>query len=182
MPVKAARIPPRGDAKPAVSNKPVRRPPGEDVTLAEKRLAALEYRREGFSYRDIALMMNTSLSTAFQWVQGELNALRQLTHEQAEDVRDMELQRLDMMLRSMSGGILAGDPMVISTALRIGERRSKLLGLDAAQKIDAKGAFMSLTPEGVAAMTDDDLQKTIQNLFTLAGGQRALKADPDAEE
>ena len=178
----AVSIPRRSDkgiGKPQIH---IIRPAGQDVELSEKRKAALEYRRDGFSYRDIALMMDSTVSTVYAWVQGELQALRSLTREAAEDVRDMELQRCDLLLNSLMPGIRLGDPQSISTALKIGERRSRLLGLDAAQKIDAKGAFMNLTPEQVAAMSDEEIQRTITNLVTMAGAAKAALGDGGGDD
>lgn len=170
----AASIPRRSDKDNGKPAKHIVRRAGEDVELAEKRALAMEYRREGWSYRDIAMLMESTISTVYAWVQGELIALRSLTKEAAEDVRDMELQRCDMLLNNLMPGIKAGDAQSIVAALRVGERRSKLLGLDAATKIDAKGAFMNLTPEQVAGMSDTEIQKVITNLVTMAGTAKML--------
>lgn len=177
----AVSIPRRSDKGIGKPQEHIIRRAGEDVELAEKRKCALEYRRDGYSYRDIASIMDTTVSTAYAWVQGELQALRSLTREAAEDVRDMELHRCDLLLNSLMPGIKTGDPQSIATALKIGERRSRLLGLDAAQKIDAKGAFMNLTPEQVAAMSDAEIQRTITNLVTMAGAAKAMLTAGDDE-
>jgi hypothetical protein len=145
------------------------RPAGEEVELAEKRAIAMEYRRNGHSYREIAMLMDTTVSTAYYWVQAELRALRELTVEEAEDVRDMELMRLDQMLSNLQAGITAGDPMSISTALRVGERRSKLLGLDAPTKVDQRN--LNLTPEDAAKMSDDELRAVANRLAEQANGR-----------
>lgn len=178
----APKAPRRADSK-GVAQLVPKRPPSQEVAITEKRAQALEYRRDGYSYRDIALIMNSTVSTVYYWIQAELHALRDLTVEQAEDVRDMELQRLDMMLNNLMPGIKQGDPSCVAVAIRVGERRSKLLGLDAAQKIDARGAFMNLTTEEVSKMSDADINAAIQNLIMTAGASRlALPETPDGTE
>jgi hypothetical protein len=54
----------------------------------------------------------------------------------AKEVRAMELDRLDHYLAKLDPGVEGGDPVSINTALRVGERRSKLLGLDAPTQTD----------------------------------------------
>jgi hypothetical protein len=51
--------------------------------------------------------------------------------EAAEDVRELETQRLDAMLFALRTKIKQGDVRAIDTAIRIADRRAKLLGLDA---------------------------------------------------
>ena len=69
----------------------------------------------------------SSPSGAYEAVKAGLN---KTLREPADDLRQLELTRLDAMLESISESVLAGDLDAISTALRISERRSRLLGLD----------------------------------------------------
>ena len=53
-------------------------------------------------------------------------------------LRELEVQRLDAMLGAVWDNVLQGDAGAVSTALKISERRSRLLGLDAPHTIEAR--------------------------------------------
>jgi hypothetical protein len=60
-------------------------------------------------------------------------ALDRLTSEPAEQVRALEAARLDDMFRVQYAKILEGDTNAIPPALKIMERRAKMLGIDIEQ-------------------------------------------------
>jgi hypothetical protein len=60
-------------------------------------------------------------------------------------VRELELTRLDAMLLPLWRRVQAGEEKAIDRALRIMERRARLLGLDAPTRGELSG------PEGQAA-------------------------------
>ena len=102
--------------------------------------AALDLRAQGFSYSDIADRLGIGRSTAHRYVTQELAYLAQECREEAVHVRDLELQRLDDLYLIAYRAIIDGyDLPAIDRCLRIMERRAKLLGLDAAQKVDVQG-------------------------------------------
>jgi hypothetical protein len=65
-----------------------------------------------------------------------MSALAKARREPAEQMREMVTQRLDRMLQSVWPRVLQGELDAIHAALRIEERRARLLGLDKAQKVD----------------------------------------------
>jgi hypothetical protein len=124
------------------------------LATREKDLRALDYRRRGLSYPQIAAEMKCSLSGAHQSVP---RALADSAREASEEVRQIEAARLDDYMRALNRVLLAkhyvvstatgkvalhpetqqpllDDDPVIRTVLalvRVSERRAKLLGLDA---------------------------------------------------
>lgn len=134
---------PRAPKPPSRQQKPpnallAQRPlhPGETETIAARRVKALELRKSGASYRLIGQALGVDVATAWDDVQAELTALRMLTVKVAEDVRTLELERLDRWLAKLEAhGIAAGDPQAINTAIRLSESRRKLLGVDAPLKV-----------------------------------------------
>lgn len=118
-----------------------RRPPhtAEDTRIIERRADALAMRRNGATYRQIAKALGISVEVAFADVQAELNALRTLTAEDAEAVRELELRRLDDYVYALSRRTAQGDPQAIATMLRVQERRAKYLGLDAPDRQELLG-------------------------------------------
>ena len=131
------------------------------LATREKDIRALDLRRRGLSYPQIAAEMGCSLSGAHQSVQ---RALADSAREASEEVRQIEAQRLDDYMRALNRVLLAkhyvvsaatgkvavhpetGQPLldddpVIRTVLalvRVSERRARLLGLDAPVKHEVR--------------------------------------------
>lgn len=148
---------------------------------AERDARACELRSRGMSYRAIARELDyASMGGAYKAVQ---RALADIVREPAEDVRTLELERLDEMHRAVlavlerehvtvsQGKVVRrrvgdqldddGQPVLdadgkpvgvyedvlddapvlqaVDRLLKIQERRARLLGLDAAQKLDVSG-------------------------------------------
>lgn len=143
-----------------------------------RRREALELRRKGKSYTKIALIMDITVTEAARMVNEELLDLRQHTDEDVETVMQMELIRLDHWLECLQTGIDAGDPQAIVSALRIQERRSRLMGLDAPAKSASLSITAQLSPEKVAQMTNEELQSAIKKLFLQSDKARLTPAEP----
>jgi hypothetical protein len=135
-PIPRTSIPRRPDRRRARGNgtdaqrRPRRGRPGQVETIAERRTLALELRKAGGSYREIARQLAVDVHTAHADVTAELAALRERTVEQAAELQDLELQRFDEMTAGLWPQIRAGSPPAMSAAIRVSERRSRLLGLD----------------------------------------------------
>ncbi len=142
MPRKSARTPPKKAPKPPSVRKSEsnaikgKRPPhpGEDEQIAERRVKAFSLRKAGASYRQIAQQLSVSLNTAWADVNAELLELREQTKADATEVRDMELQRCDEMILGLWPAVRRGDAKSVMAAVRVSERRAKLLGIDAQSK------------------------------------------------
>ena len=91
---------------------------------------ALRLRKAGGSYREIAGQLAVDVATAYADVRAELAALREQTVEEAKELRDLELQRFDEMTAGLWPQIRAGSPPAVTAAIRVSERRARLLGLD----------------------------------------------------
>ncbi len=87
-------------------------------------------RKKGYTYERIAFELGCNHGTAWRYVQQALKRLMAEINESAAEVRRLELERLDTYLEKLAPGIENGDVKAITTALRVGERRSRLLGLD----------------------------------------------------
>lgn len=90
-----------------------------------------------------------------------MGALRARMQEPAEDVRRMEIERLDRMLNAMWEKIDEGDEKAITAGLKVMERRARLLGLDAPMKVDLmqlareEARRAGIDPEALAAEVAD---------------------------
>lgn len=102
------------------------------IASRENQVKALELRKGGASYSMIASALGVTLSTAFRYVMKSIRELEEEAREQASELRRMELERLDSIQFELWPH--REDPQVASALLRLMDRRSKLLGLDAPTK------------------------------------------------
>jgi hypothetical protein len=129
-------VPRRPDCRRARGNATdAQRPPrrgrrGQVEAIAERRVRALELRKAGGSYRQIAKALAIDTHTAWADVAAELADIRDQTVEQAHELRALELERLDGMTSGLWPRIQEGSAAAVSAGVRVSERRSRLLGLD----------------------------------------------------
>ena len=97
-------------------------------------MQAFELWKAGASYRTIGAKLGISEAQAHRDVQAGMAALRELELHEAADYRAMELERLDDALLAIYPHVKRGNHAAIDRMLRISERRSKLMGLDAPTK------------------------------------------------
>ncbi len=111
--------------------------------IAEKRRQALSMREMGYSYEEIAQALGwTSRATAYAFVKRALKATYQ---EPADEVRKLELKRLDRLTRAIwqkatgkvnsDGTVEPPDLFALDRLLKLMNRRAALLGLDAPVKV-----------------------------------------------
>jgi hypothetical protein len=116
------------------------------VAAQTRRALAVELRARGHTYRRVAelvlkqwgaerLPKDYGERQAWGDVDTELARLRKVTSEQVAVIRQLELSRLDELFHAMFTRAVTGDKPAVDRVLRIMDRRSKLLGLDAPTKI-----------------------------------------------
>lgn len=96
---------------------------------ASRRQEAFALRRSGESYENIARHLGVTPATVSVWVR---EAIANVPQDEAEDLRKMELARLDAVLTPQMRLALAGDGFAVDRVLKIMERRARYLNLDAA--------------------------------------------------
>lgn len=100
---------------------------GRRAASAEKKVAALRLRAAGASRDDIAAELGVHPVTAWRYIR---DAIVELPREPAEEVRTLELERLDAMQAALWPMALRGEVQAIDRVLKIMERRARYLGLD----------------------------------------------------
>jgi len=100
--------------------------------IVEWRLQAFSLRLKGLDYREISERLGITPAAAQRLVKEQITAL-QPTREQIDEIRTIELGRLDVMTERLMQRIESDprDDSAYSLMLKTSERRAKLAGLDA---------------------------------------------------
>jgi len=123
----------------------------------DKERRVIELRRAGATYDDIAQ------AVGYADASGARNAYiramkRTLVEAGTEEIRELELDRLDRMQRAIWAKAMKGDVQAIHTALKILDRRARYLGLDAPMK-------QEITIENAdGAMIDREVARLVEML------------------
>ena len=104
-----------------------------EVDANDNQRKALELRKAGVSYQQIADAIGyKDASGAWRAVKA---GLKKTLQEPADDLRKLELERLDSAAAAIYPSVKQGQYGAIDRWIKIMERRAKLLGLDAPTKI-----------------------------------------------
>lgn len=148
-------------------------PAGAPENREARRIEALKLRQVGHTYRVIAERLHISVSYAHDLVDEALKDLADQSRHEAEKLRVLEMSRLDEYMLILGPRILEGDMNAIDRAIKIGAERRKLLGIDV--PVQTTATQLNLTPEEVAALTDDELNDLIHRATAAGTGAKAKK-------
>jgi hypothetical protein len=143
------------------------------AATAEEANRALELRKHGRTYRGIAQALACSVAYAHKLVDGAIAAI---PAENAEQVRKLELARLDRMLAGLWKGATTGDPRAVTAVVMLQNRRAKYLGLDAPEKMELTGKDGG--PIQTAQLQQEARKMTDAELEAVTGG--AIDLPPDS--
>jgi len=139
--------------------------------MNKKEARVVELRLMGRTYEEIAKECGyRSASGAWQACQ---RARVEIIIEPLEELRHLELMRLDDALLSISDRAFSGDLPAINMMLKIMDRRAKLLGLDKAAKASTNGWAEYTTEE-----LDVEIEK-VEEIFN--GFERDFLAKKEKE-
>lgn len=145
-----------------------------DPELVDREIKVLELRRAGLTWAAIA--EQTGYADATGAYAAYKRAIKRVMDEPADDVRKQELDRLDRLQVAVWNRALKGDDKAINTVLRLMERRARLLGLDAAQRIQAE----VVTYDGNRDI-DGEIER-IQQIIRSVGNGQPLALESGASE
>lgn len=115
------------------------------LAAVDRQAQALDLRRAGASLRDIGRALGVDHTTAKKYLDKAMADLQAAQNEKAEATRAVELDRLERLHMALwpiaTGKDTEPDTRnkTIDRLIRISERRSKLLGLDAPVKQELTG-------------------------------------------
>lgn len=112
---------------------------GRHLKTAERRRVAVLRRIGGDTYEQIGELLGVSRQAAYKLVKGALEELKTDTALNAEELRTLELERLEFMRRAIWAGVVKGDVQAVDRALKISKRLSELTGIDAPLKSEIAG-------------------------------------------
>jgi len=104
------------------------------IQSLERQRQALELRRQGLRYEQIASKLGIDVSNAWRLVMRAYQRSLKQNDAEAEFNRKLDLERLDAALAAIWPQVNAGKGWAIDRLLGILERRARLLGLDSPQK------------------------------------------------
>lgn len=106
----------------------------DKAVILQRQIQALELRKAGHTYRDIAKKLGIAFQTAYKDVHGELARLAQMRDNSAGEVLQLELERIDKAVKGLMPFVESGSASHAMALLRCIEQRSKLLGLYAPER------------------------------------------------
>jgi len=129
---------------------------GRRLQAREREAQAVELRKNGLSYAAIGAELGISDEGARKACKRALERMLSELQESAEELREIELGRLDHMQTALWQKALDGDCQTIDRVLRIMQRRAKLAGLDAPERVEQT--------INEAGYTDDQIQEAARIL------------------
>jgi hypothetical protein len=151
------------------------------IDKRERAIQALELRKAGVGYELIAQRLNYSnRSAAYRAVSRLLGSMEK---EATQDMREVELRRLDDLFLSIYKKARDGDLAAVDRCLRIMERRAKIAGIDAPEKTqtDVRQVIKVVYEDVQYAEDFDDEENVRQNAGLISTGVSGL-SDDDSEE
>lgn len=128
----------------------------------EKQLAALGYRKIGYTLAQIADALGYAGPQGAQ--AAVTTALMRVVRGPAEHVLTLELERLDPLFVKPYQGALTGDLMARSACLNLMARKAKLLGLDAPVRSEHLRPGGNAISAVVHHMTEADMDAAAKRL------------------
>lgn len=133
------------------------------AVIAERRRKAYELRMQGASYYQIADKLGVSHDTIRKDIKAFMDYI---PRENAIELRDMELDKLNQMELALQKKLRTGSPQAVNAAIRIMQHRATLMGLDRIENNDgldgakvAMDAIVEALLKGpVAQPVEDDHQ------------------------
>ena len=133
------------------------------IARRQKQIEAAHLRATGLSWREVAGRVGYSSAETARV--GAMHAIERATQEASDELVDMEIHKLDALHRAVWPKALDGDPKAVESVLRIMQRRSKFLGLDAAEsRVAAAVEQAAGTLEAQTALVAVALDRVLRQL------------------
>lgn len=154
----------------------------------EREIKAMELRKSGATYAAIGEALGISEQGAYKAVIRALDKLNAKVIEGAEQLRRLELERLDRLFLAVYPKAIGGSYEAIDRALKIMARRARLLGLDAVERAEVtwREEVISLLRSGSISVEQviEELGRDLATELFISAGvpldeSRAVEAESD---
>lgn len=162
---------------------------GPESKASKKKFTALEREREGMrlrmsglTYAEIGKRLEITEQGAYKAIMRALGKLREKVLEDADQLRALELQRLDVLFNKMYEQAERGNQGAVDRCIRIQERRAKLLGLDMQSDAwgdDSTKEFYKLPADSISPNfmpVYRDIWAAKHREYVLSGGRGSTKS------
>jgi hypothetical protein len=119
------------------------------IRALERRERAMALRVAGKSYADIGAALGVSAQRAYQYVTEELGKAAKRRAESAEAMVRLESDRIDQLWAALWPQCQKGVPRAVEVAVRLLDRRARMLGLDQPAQLQSQVALMNLSPDAL---------------------------------
>jgi hypothetical protein len=122
---------------------------------------AVTLRVKGMSFEEIADHIGIAPGAAAKAYKRGLSRVRKETRLTAPSAIQEDLMRLELMIAQNLAGAIGGDPKAVAAVIQIMDRKAKLLGLDAAVKMQMEQPAAA-KPVNLKALSPDELDMFIE--------------------
>ena len=130
--------------------------PPESIARLERNERAIELRRKGLTYAEIAKELGISRIRAHQIITAEMLKRRERFQDKADSLIQMQLDRLEMLWNKLQQRIDRGEARAVEVGISILRRQAELMGLDQPTKIHNTHELIELS--------DSELQEEAERL------------------
>lgn len=141
------------------------------VAALERRLRALDLRKAGLTYQQIAKTMNLTRREANSLVTQALRELWDKSVDVTDELRQLELARYETITLKLWPRVLEGQIPAIETFLRVSKARREMMGLDVPVQVDVTSGG-----EPIGASVDrirEDILRRLNRRASSAGADEA---------
>jgi hypothetical protein len=128
------------------------------VIAIEWHRRCVDYRIQGLTYDEIAVKCGVTASRCVQVVLKYMEDQRQHNMQEARTIRDMELKRLDLLLKKFWARAMKGNIEHATMAMKILERRAKYIGIETPIQVQ-----ISRTPPQFHGKSARELMQMVQS-------------------
>lgn len=101
----------------------------DKIAMLERQLLALELRKQGMTYRQIATRLECDHVTIYNDINRELRRLADERQDSTLELRQLKLEQIDLAIKGLMPFAQAGSPNHIMALAKCIAEQSKLLGL-----------------------------------------------------
>ncbi len=124
------------------------------LALAQKRLLALNMKAAGLPWDTIGELLGETPKAVCMMVNKDLQKVSRVLANRAKELHALEWQRLEYLTTALWPAAMGGNARAVEVLLKTMERRAKMMGFDAPERIETKNQTLTMDFSG---LTDAEL-------------------------